>query len=75
MYRTSLASTFLTDCWATITGKVKQYIQIICNHGTQSRRGGGGGGRVSRVLDFALSPQCRGNTRDRSHIGKHGSHF
>ena len=30
---------FLTDCWATLTGKDKQYILIICNHGTQPRRG------------------------------------
>ena len=30
---------FLTDCWATLTGKDKQYILIICSHGTQPRRG------------------------------------
>ena len=30
---------FLTFCWATLTGKDKQYILIICNHGTQPRRG------------------------------------
>ena len=43
------------------------------NHGTQSRRGG----RYSRVLDFSSSPQCRGITRDLSHIHvcKHGSHI
>ena len=62
---------FLTDCWATLTGKDKQYILIICNHGTQPSRGG----RFSRVLDFSSSPQCRGNTRGLSHIGKHGSHI
>ena len=31
---------FLTDCWATLTGKGKQYILIVCNHDTQPRRGG-----------------------------------
>ena len=30
---------FLTDCWATLTGKDKQYAPVICNHGTQPRRG------------------------------------
>ena len=25
--------------------------------------------------DFSLSPQCQGNTRGLSHIGKHGSHI
>ena len=30
---------FLTDCWATLTGKDKEYILIICNHGNQPRRG------------------------------------
>ena len=34
-----------------------------------------GGWRFSRVLDFSLSPQCQGNTRGLSHIGKHGSHI
>ena len=62
---------FLTDCWATLTGKDKQYILIICNHGTQPV----GGGRFSRVLDFSSSPQCRGNTRGLSRTGKHGSHI
>ena len=59
--------------WATLTGKDKQYILIIFNHGTQPRRGG----RFSRVLDFSSSPQCRGITRGLSHIGtcKHGSHI
>ena len=30
---------FLTDCWATLTGKDNEYILIICNHGNQPRRG------------------------------------
>ena len=58
-------------CWATLTGKDAQYILIICNHGTQPRRGG----RFSSVLDFSSSPQCRGITGGLSHIGKHGSHI
>ena len=32
---------FLTDYWATLTGKDKQYIPIFCNHGTQPRKGVG----------------------------------
>ena len=60
-----------TLCWATLTGKDKQYILIICNHGTQPRRSG----RFGRVLDFSSSPQCRGITRGLSHIGKHCSHI
>ena len=34
-----------------------------------------GCGGFSRVLDFSSSPQCRGNTRCLSYIGKHGSHI
>ena len=57
--RTSLegrkkAITFLTECWATLPGIDKLYVLVICDHGTQSRRGG----RFSNVLDF-----YRGNTR------------
>ena len=70
--RIASAHHFLTDCWATLTSKDKQFILIICNNGTQPRRGVG---RFSRVLDFSSSPQCRGNTRGLSDIGKHGSHI
>ena len=33
------ASTFLTDCWATLTVIDKHYALVICYHGTQPRRG------------------------------------
>ena len=39
--RSKIASSFLTDCLATLTGKDKEYALVICNHGTQSRRGAG----------------------------------
>ena len=55
-----------------LTGIDKRYSLVICNHGFQAPVGGGG---LSRVLDFSLYPQCRGNDRGLSHIGKHGSHI
>ena len=57
---------FLTDCWATLTGKDIQYILMNVTMAPSPV----GGGRFSRVLDFSSSPQCRGNTRGLSHIGK-----
>ena len=65
------AGTFLTDCWATLTGIGKHYALVICDHGTKPE----GGGRLSRVFDISLSRQCQGNTRGLSHIGKHCSHI
>ena len=49
------------------------YALVICNHGPPTP----GAGRaiaveMSDVFTFALSPQCRGNTRDLCYIGKKG---
>ena len=46
---------------------------VICNHGPPTPGAGRGiAVEMSGVFTFALSPQCRGNTRNLCYIGKKG---
>ena len=58
--RSKRISTFLTDCWATLTGIYKHYALVICNHGPMPRRGREIEPCFRFFIDFALPRKYQG---------------